>query len=552
MADTAKDLIRRAREVRGHQSAWYDHYDDLARVMIPRLLGFSESHVRGESRTEEIFDGTPMMAARGLANAIGSLLRPEGQKWQFIVPEERGLLEDGEVAGWVERSEDKLRDALDNPRARMRQATAETDLGLVVFGTAPIFVGEARNLNRLVFKALPLRDTAIDFDDEGLLAVYRFKKMNVRQAEAAFGIGNLGEKAKDRIRAEKVDEKLTYINAVLPRTDRMIRGRFAKNLPLASYWIEQESEHIVEESGFNEWPYIVPRMDTSPDENMGRSPGMIALPDSNTLQAMGETILVAGQRAADPPLFAPDDGSFSEANTFPGGISYYDASLARTLRGNPIFPLDTGASLPISRDMQQDAREQVFAAFFRNVLNLPVRGPQMTATEVIERREEFMREIGPLFGRLESDYIAPMIERAFSVMLRAGAFDPIPEILQGRNVTFEFESPVKRVRKQIEASAAQIWKDEILQLAAVDPSALDILDMDEYARFTAEAAKVPLQLMRTPEQVEELRTARAGAQAEQAQMTQVEQGAGAAKDIASAMGTVAGAIGEGADADQVA
>jgi len=538
MAELVKDLIKRSKKVRETQSVWNPHYDDLARVHIPRLLGFSEQMDRGTSRVDDIYDGTPMRAARGLSNAIGSLMRPEGEKWASVTSRAQNLDDAG--FEWLEDASMKLRDGMDNPKARFRQATAETDLQLTVFGTAPMFISEARVLNRLMFKALPLHDAFMDWGEDGLLGMYRFRKMNVRQAEAEFGEGNLGEKGKQFIQENKIDEKLTYIHAVVPRTDRMVRGQFSKNLPIASYWVEKESVEIVEETGFHEWPYIAPRLDTSPGEDMGRSPAMIALPDGNTLQAMGETVLVAGQRAADPPLFAPNDGSFNEANTFPGGISYYDVNLARSMRGNPVFPLDTGHNLPITRDMQTDTRDQVFQAFFKNVLNLPVQGPQMTATEVIERREEWIREIGPMFGRLEPEYNVPMVERAFNIMLRAGAFLPIPESLQGQDVSFEFESPVKRVRQQIEATAARIWKDEMLQIASVDPTVLDTVDLDEYARFSAEASKIPLRLTRTEEQVAELRQQRAEAEQAQNELSQVEQGAGAAKDIAGALGGLVG------------
>jgi hypothetical protein len=461
-------------------------------------------------------------------------MRPEGDKWFFIRPTDDGAVDD-EAQEWIETAENRLRGALDNPAARMRQSLGEVDLGLVVFGTAPFFLGESRNLNRLLFKTLPLKDSAVEWDEHQLLAFYRYQRMNVRQAEAAFGVGNLGVKARELIDAKKIDQKLLYINAVMPRTDRLIRGKFSKNMPIASYWLEADSEKIVEETGFHEWPYIVPRMDTSPDEDYGRSPGMIALPDANTLQAMGETILVAGQRAADPPLFAPNDGSFNEANTFPGGISYYDVSLARSLRGNPIFPLDTGHNLPITRDMQHDVRQQVFSAFFRNVLNLPVEGPQMTATEVIQRREEFIREIGPMCGRWESDYIAPMIERAFMVVLRGGGFPPIPESLGGKNIGFEYESPVKRVRQQIEATAARLWKDELLQIAQVDPGVMDIFDSDEYVRFTAQAAKIPMRLMRARDETEQRRQARAQQEQQQREMAQLEQMAGVGNQAVQAI-----------------
>ena len=72
-----KPLIRRAREVLKRQEPWLQHWDDLARVMLPRMRGFSENIQAGDSRVDEIYDGTPMRDARGLAHAIGMMV-PSG------------------------------------------------------------------------------------------------------------------------------------------------------------------------------------------------------------------------------------------------------------------------------------------------------------------------------------------------------------------------------------------------------------------------------------------------------------------------------------------
>jgi hypothetical protein len=299
-------------------------------------------------------------------------------------------------------------------------------------------------------------------------------------------------------------------------------------------WIELEAKHELAEGGFHEFPFIVPRWDTSSGEDMGRSPGMIALPDADTLQAMGETILIAGQRAADPPLAVPNDGSFDAINTFPGGLAYYDVETAIAVRGNPFFPIESGTNLPISRDMQQDSRQQVLNAFFKNILNLPVDGPDMTATEIIARKEEFIREIGPVFGRLETDYTAPMVERAFMIMLRAGAFLPIPEVLQGRNLRFEYESPVKRIRQQIEAAAARMWVQELIVLSEVKPEALDLINIDEYGRFSAEALVIPRKIVNGKDVVEAVRQQRAEALQAQQRAMAIQQFAEVAKTGAEA------------------
>ena len=256
---------------------------------------------------------------------------------------------------------------------------------------------------------------------------------------------------------------------------------------------------------------------------------MIALPDANTLQAIGETMLVAGQRAADPPLAVPNDSALSAYNTYPGGLMYYDIEAASAVGGNPFFPLKSGENLPLTRDMQIDMRDQIWNAFFRNILRLPVDGPAMTATEVIERREEFIREIGPVFGRLESDYSGPLIERAFRIMLRNDAFLPIPDALGGQSVRFEYESPVKRIRQAIEAAAARLWVAERAELMAVDPSALDIVDLDAYGRFGADAAGLPTKIVRGADAVAAIRKQRQEAQAAAQQAEMAERMAGAAK-----------------------
>lgn len=539
MADRDKvaSLLRRYDTLLQDRGQWVTHWDDLARVMLPRRFGFAEQVVEGDRRTDNLFDGTPMQAARGLANAVSAMLRPEGRRWFEIRANEDEADEADEGRVWLEDAAEVLRGALENPRARFRQATGEVDQDLVVLGTGIMYVGEARSLDHLLFQSIHLKDAAVFFSEEGApQGLFRSRKFTLRQARDRFGEDALSNESRRRLSEGRLDDKIDIVHAVVPREEGFADAMMARNLPVASLWIERDRKHLLTSSGFHEFPFVVPRWDSSSGENYGRSPGMIALPDADTLQAMGETLLVAGQRAADPPLMAPNDGSFHEANTFPGGLSYYDIETASMVGGNPFFPLETGSHMPLTFEMQGSIRDQVFAAFFRNILNLPVGGPQMTATEVLERKEEFIREIGPVFGRLETDYTAPMIERAFSILLRAGALPPIPEVLQGRSIRFEYESPVKRIRQQVEAGAARMWVMEHIEAAGATgrEEILDLIDFDAYTRFAAEANGIPHQLIRGADVVAQIRDARNQQMAQQAQMMEIQQGVEMAKTGAEA------------------
>lgn len=532
--DRVKEILRLEKDLRSGRDNWLQTWEDLGTVMMPRVLGFTTEHEEGDRRTDLIFDGTPMQAARGLANAIGGMARPAGEQWIFMEPEgDRGIDELGKF--WIAEAEEILIKAITAPEARLRQATGEVDLSLVVLGSAVIFAAETADLGRLQYMSVPLSDAVTMRSESGVLTgVLRRREFKLRQLINRFGIQNLS--AETRELARSVDnletKKITVVHAVLPRDDAIPDGLFRTNLPIADLWIEERAEHLLEAGGYHEMPFVAPRWDTTSGEDYGRSPGMIALPDSQTLQAMGETILMAGQRAADPPMAVPSDGAYTEYNTVPGGLLYYDLQSAQAVRGNPIFPLQNQANIPLSREMQTDIREQVWAAFLRNILRLPVGGPEMTATEIIERKEEFLREIGPVFGHYESDMTGPLVERTFGILLRAGAFPPIPESLRGKNIRFRYASPVAKARAQIEYAAAQAWVAERVELAQVDPEAMDAVNLDAYADFGAEANNVPHRIVNPMSVRQEKRDRRRQALEAQQRAEQQQQAADTAVEAA--------------------
>jgi hypothetical protein len=539
-----KRELKRREQMLTNIGTFYDHYDDLANVMLTRRGGFRETTVDGDTRNDDIFDGTPMQGARSLANTTGAMIRPEGEVFTTIKLENENEL-DEEGNKWLADSTQRFDTAVRAPITRFRQSTGEVDLDLVVFGTGILFNGLSNDRQNLLFKSVHLKDGVPFFNQEGhAVGMYRLQNQPLWQWI---------EKFKDRklfhddtiklINEDKLDEKIKMIHAVVPRDQLKFKSPLlARNFAWADMWIELDKMHLVKEGGFNEFPFIVPRWNTASGEDMGRSPGMVALPDSNTLQAMGETILVAGQRSADPPLMAPNDGAFNELNTFPGGISYYDVETAASLRGkNPFFPLISGANLPISRDMQTDARTQVMNAFFKNILNLPVDGPQMTATEIIQRKDEFIREVGPVFGIFETDYNLPMAQRSFNIMMREGGFAPIPDSLQGKSIKFQFELPVTKIRKQIQAAAARQWVLEQAEFAQLNPEQKHLINFEAIGRFSHSALGLPHEIINSKEAFEKKVNEERQAKQQAAEALEMQEqaelaatGAKAAKDIAGA------------------
>lgn len=540
MADPdVKRILDRFNTAKSRRGTWDEHWQDLAEAMHPRRADFTTSKVPGERRTEQMYDSGPMLAARSLASSVEGLLTPKTSKWFGLKAAEEELNGSDTSKSWFDEAEERIFTAIYAPKARFIKAIAEAYMDLVVFGTAVMFIGEARTLDNLIFRTIHLRNVYLSLNSDGIAdTLFLVDRLTARQAAQRFGKENLSKEVNEQLTKEHGDRDKTikFIQAVMPREDRDVTSPLNTNMEFASIVIEEATKHKVGESGFHEFPYVIMRWDTSADEDYGRSPGMIALPDSWTLHQMGKTILEAGHKVVDPPMQAPADAIIGVPRAFPGGITYYDAeALTGTGIRVPLQPLFTGANLPVGLDMQKDRRAQVELAFFRGVLNLPVDGPQMTATEILERKDEFARTIGPVFGRLEADGPAVIVERVFGILGRAKALPPAPPELQGKEVKFSFESPVERIRKQIEAASLLRTLELMNPLIAVKPEMLDHLDTDQIMRDVPEATGMPNRWLLPVEIVEGVRQQQAEAEqqaaAVQGGLEAAERVAGIVKDV---------------------
>ncbi len=126
----------------------------------------------------------------------------------------------------------------------------------------------------------------------------------------------------------------------------------------------------------------------------------------------------------------------------------------------------------------------------------------MTATEIIQRKEEFMRVIDSTFGRLEADYTGPMVRRAFNILMRMGAFPDVPPALRQSGIKFEYASPITKAHRQVEATSLRKTVDDLAAVVQANPLVLDNFDHDRLVRDVAEANGLPQRWLKPEDEVE--------------------------------------------------
>jgi len=309
-------------------------------------------------------------------------------------------------------------------------------------------------------------------------------------------------------------------------------------MPWASYYICYESRMLMDESGYQSFPYAVSRYVTAPKEIYGRSPAMTVLPDIKMINEMSKTVLRAAHKIVDPPLLLQEDGVLQAFNTRPGALNYGGVDE----QGRQVVqPLQTGARVDIGMDMMEQRRKVINDAFLITLFQILVESPNMTATEAMLRAQEKGALLAPTMGRQQSEMLGPMIEREIDILARAGVLPPMPEALveRGGDVQIEYISPLNRAQRAEEGVAILRTLESVMPLAQLDPSIMMIFKADEIARELSEINGVPAKILRDKEEVAEMMAQ----QQQQAEMQQLLQAAPLAAQSAKTMAETAALAG---------
>ena len=518
--DKAKNLLKRFDRLKSQRQNWESHWQEVADYMQPRKADVTKSRSKGDKRTELIFDSSPLQAVELLGASLHGMLTNPSTPWFSLRFKEEDMENEDEAKEWLESATEVMYSAFN--KSNFQQEIFELYHDLITFGTAAMFI-EEDDEDLLKFSTRHINEIYIAENEKGKIdTVFRKFKLSARAAIQKFGevSANIATTAK-----KDPYEEVEILHAVYPRADFNPKKQDKDNMPFESIYLEAGTGEELSVSGFREFPFVVPRYLKASHEIYGRSPAMTALPDVKMLNEMSKTTIKSAQKQVDPPLLVPDDGFILPVRTVPGGLNFYRAGTR-----DRIEPLNIGANTPLGLNMEEQRRNSIRNAFYVNQLMMQ-NGPQMTATEVIQRNEEKMRLLGPVLGRLQSELLKPLIDRAFSILLRKNLFRPAPEFLSGKDIEIEYVSPLAKAQKSSELQSIMRAIEIMGSLSNVAP-VFDHINMDKLVRHLADIVGVPQKILKPQS---ELNAERQQAQAQQEQMQQMQQ----LQQVAEAGGKIA-------------
>lgn len=499
---------------------WYPQYQNVTDYVLPRKGNIYGWVNEGQKKTQRLYESTAIHANELLAASLqGSLTSPVIQ-WFSLTLSDDQYSRDHHVSLWLDTVAKILYRVLSHSNFNSEIFEVYLDLGS--FGTGALFVEEepGPNLfNGLLFDSLDIGEYVIDENKQGYVdSVYRTVPLSARNAQEFFGkdFRLCSEKIRESA-TKKPEEMFEFLHVVAPRGYSKVFG--SMGFPFASCWFEKQPRRKIRESGYEEFPFMVPRWLKTSGELYGRSPAMTAMPDIKSLNRIRQLVFRALGKSIDPPMMMLDDGVIGNVKLTPAGLNVVrdmQALQAIQHQGRPDF-----SSLE-----EKKLQEAIRRIFFTDQLQLQQGGPQMTATEVQIRFELMQRLLGPTFGRLMSELLSPMIRRVMGILWRRQMLPPLPPVLEKvgfANLEIEYEGPLSRAQRSQDILAIERWFQVNAPLLQMKPEVMDVLEEDDIARDTGKVVGMRPSWLASTERLQEKRDYRAKQQqaAEAAQAAQV-------------------------------
>jgi hypothetical protein len=475
-------LAARVARAKARRAAWEPLWQECYGFALPqRASGFATG---GTVRlADRLFDGTAIDAVEQLAASLMAELVPPWSEWFGLRP---GIdvppAERGAVAELLETVARRLQGHFD--RSNFAVEIHQCFLDLVTCGTAHLLFEEAHPGSGSAFRftAVPVAEMFLDGDHSGeITRFYRItahsgKSLVERTPAQALPAGLLDQLARDP------DQPIEVVEAVEPDAGRGMH--FVRFLPPGTAGFERGV--VLAEGHFETCPFHSFRWVKGAGELYGRSPVMAALPDIKTVNKVVELILKNASIAVTGIWLAEDDGVLNPANIRlqPGAI------IPKAVGSAGLTPLQAPGRFDVSQLVLEDLRARIRHTLLVDRLG-PVRGPKMTATEILERSTETSRLLGAVFGRLQAELLLPLVRRGLAILRRRGEVPDLP--IDGRAVEIDYRSPLARAQARADVQNTLMWLDAVSRLG---PEAQAVVDARAAAIWLARSLGVAGELVR--------------------------------------------------------
>lgn len=479
----AEEIIKLQEKLESEDGLLRSRWQDEADYIFPRESNITNISMPGSRGKVTLYDITGVTESDNMTSGLLTNLVPAGQKFFSFTTDDEEIQELDVCKSYMSKATKGLHEELFTSNYILQ--LGETLRSLVVHGTGNNY-SEWKN-GGLNFTDWDISRYQIleDFSGRVDTMILKFPK-TAKQAYEKWG-GKAGKSVVELFEGPSIDTKkqndtFWFIHFVRPRRNWNPRFEDFLNMPFESRYISVKDKIEIDEGGYREFPYCVPRWTKTTGDAHGRGIGTMILPQVKMVNANKRDFNEVCNKMANPAMdvLFSFEGTYK---TFPGARNDVMEFPAAKTSNEGNF-----GNFPTTKDTLKMERQIIMDAFYADAF-APITstgtGDRRNELEIRQRIMEAFRKIGAPIGRLESELFTPQLTRCYYLMVRNGALEPPPPELQGRKMKIVYLGPLSLAQQNAEVTASQQWIGTVAEMESTSSSfagASDNINVDKAVR----------------------------------------------------------------------
>lgn len=446
---------------------------------------------QGEFKASRIYDTTAVEATKTFVSKVHDAMTPPQVQWGYLDLDESFDTEE-------DIDKNAAQQMLDDYMRRLFVFIHESNFDVVInecyfdlaIGTSCLVINAFTDEQPLLFTSVPMDKLAIEESMTGRVDSWYRNWENVKINEI-------------KLRWPKAILTQEMVMLLTENPDAVVRTLYEgvmfmphKKKPYMYMVGTEENPVLCEE--FESNPGIVWRFQKVNNEVFGRGPVMDALPSIISLNELARIELAAANLNTFKPYMGFSDAVFNPHTFKLEPFTVIPIAPIGVGGSPPLVPLPDSSNPQFSQLTIMDLRNQIKSLLFNDVNPNTSVQPQ-TATELMIVQQNLAQRIGPLFSRLQQEFLWPVIKRCSYILDKQGLL-PRPQI-KGMKFNFRYRSPLALAKGEQDIS--RFTKFYQLMQGVFGPGPAQMFINPGLAPYLiAEQMQVDSRYLNTPEQVQ--------------------------------------------------
>lgn len=488
-------FMKRYNKAQGVADLWMALHQACYFYAIPNRNKFwRPQEQQGEMRGARVYDTTAIEGAKTFVSKLHTAMTPPQTQWAFL-----NLSDEYEAGSQMEAEE--AQKELDTYMQKLFKYIHGSNFDVVInecyfdlaVGTSCLVINQYTDKQPLLFTSVPMDKLAIEEAMTGRIESWYRNWENVKINE----ITKRWPKA--TIPAELKRETAQDSNAVVRLVYEGVMYVPTDAMPYC--YVVSTDSNILYSEYFDVNPGIVWRFQKTNNDVFGRGPVMDALPSIISLNELARIELASANLNVFKPYMGFSDAVFNPHTFKLQPMTVIPIAPIGAQGQVPLIPLPDTSNPQFAQLTVADLRMQIRSLLFSDS-PIPDSGSKQpaSATELMINRQELAQRIGPLFSRLQQEFLWPVVDRCMYILDKMGIL-PRPRFKE-KEIQFNYKSPLALAEGQQQiARFTQYF--QLLQGVAGPEYAQLYLNPGIYPWVLADLMQLDSRLLNTPDMVQQ-------------------------------------------------